>query len=50
MGHPQRASRQLGERIVEGTVKAASEKIMELESKADGVYKKVSFTPEPIIF
>ncbi len=50
MGHPQRASRQLGERIVEGAVKAASEKIMELESKADGVYKEVSFTPEPIIF
>lgn len=50
MGHPERASRELGLRIVEGTVRNATEKIRELEEKADGVYREVAFTPEPLVF
>jgi len=49
MGHPERASAELGMRIVNDTVNAAAAKIMELESKADGKYRKVKFTPEPIL-
>ena len=36
--------------LVESVVAAAAEKILDLESKADGVYKEVAFTPEPLIF
>ena len=32
MGHPEKASPELGRELVEGIVKGASEKIMELES------------------
>lgn len=49
MGRPESASPELGREVVEDIVKNASEKIMELESKADGVYKEVAFTPEPLI-
>jgi creatinine amidohydrolase len=50
MGDPKGASVELGRKVVDGAVKAVSEKIMELESKADGVYKEIDFTPEPLIF
>ena len=50
MGHPERASRELGEQMVESLVSAGVAKIRELEGKSDGVYKDVPFTPEPIIF
>ena len=50
MGHPEKASPELGREIVEGLVEAASAKIVELESKCDGVYKDVPFTPEPLLF
>lgn len=50
MGHPEKASAELGLEIIKGIVGDASKKIMELESKADGVYKEVPFTPDPILF
>jgi len=49
MGHPESASPELGRRIVEDIVRDASRKIAELEAKADGVYKEVSWTPDPIL-
>lgn len=48
MGHPESASPELGRRIIEDIVRDASEKIMKIEAKADGVYREVAFTPEPI--
>jgi len=50
MGYPERASAELGNRIIEDVVNAASERIMEIESKADGEYKEVEFNPPPLIF
>ena len=50
MGTPEKASRQLGEKIVENILIAAVDKINELEAKADGKYKEVAFTPLPLIF
>ncbi|MDY7009424.1 MAG: creatininase family protein [Planctomycetota bacterium] len=49
MGHPEKSSPELGWKIIEGIVKGMSDKILELEAKADGVYKEVAFTPEPIL-
>ena len=49
MGYPEKSSKELGEKIVASIVNAVSEKIMEIESKADGVYKELEFNPEPII-
>jgi len=49
MGHPESASPELGRRIVEDIVRDAAKKIAELEAKADGVYKEVSWTPDPIL-
>ena len=49
MGRPQKASAALGRKIIKGIVQSASAKIRELESKADGVYREVAFTPEPLI-
>jgi len=49
MGYPEKASSELGRKIVGNIVKNASEKINDLESRADGIYKEVPFTPEPII-
>ena len=50
MGHPERASAELGRRIIKGVVDSASKKIAELDAKADGVYKEVEFIPPPLIF
>jgi creatinine amidohydrolase len=50
MGHPERASRELGLKIVEDIVATAAAKIVEIEKKADGKYKSVPFNPEPLIF
>jgi len=49
MGYPQKASAELGRRIIKGIVEGASAKVLELESKADGIYKEVPFTPEPLL-
>ena len=35
--------------MADAIVKAAAEKIRQLESGADGVYREVAFTPEPIL-
>jgi creatinine amidohydrolase len=50
MGHPETASRELGQQVVEDIVKNLCEKIQKLEAGADGIYKKVNFVPEPLIF
>lgn len=50
MGFPEKASRELGERLVESTLTAAVAKIKDLEAKSDGVYKQIPFTPGPLIF
>ncbi|MFH1477027.1 MAG: creatininase family protein [Verrucomicrobiota bacterium] len=49
MGHPESASPELGQKIVEDIVQDAAQKITELEAKADGVYKEVGWTPDPIL-
>jgi creatinine amidohydrolase/Fe(II)-dependent formamide hydrolase-like protein len=50
MGYPERASAETGKQMVTEIVDEASEKIKELESRADGVYKKVTFNPLPLVF
>ena len=50
MGLPQKASPELGRKIIKEVVESISEKILELDSKANGVYKEVKFIPEPLIF
>jgi creatinine amidohydrolase/Fe(II)-dependent formamide hydrolase-like protein len=45
MGHPERATRELGLRIVEDALESLTAKVTELESRADGVYRDVTFTP-----
>ena len=49
MGHPERASPELGRAIVEDIVSSAAAKIGDLDAKADGVYREVDFVPEPIL-
>ena len=49
MGHPETATKELGERLVEDSLVALVEKVSTLEARADGVYKSVAFTPPPII-
>lgn len=49
MGDPHKASPELGRRIVEGIVTEVTAKILDLEARADGVYKDVPFTPEPLL-
>ena len=50
MGFPERASAEIGKKMIADAVAAASNKFIELESKSDGVYKEVDFTPPPLIF
>ncbi len=50
MGFPDRASVELGHQIINDVVSSASEKILDMESKADGVYREVAYTPPPLIF
>lgn len=49
MGYPEKASPELGKKIVESLVKNTVERIKSLEAKADEVYKEVNFTLDPII-
>lgn len=49
MGFPESASRALGKKVVADIVRSASKKILEIEKKADGIYKEVPFTPEPLM-
>ena len=49
MGHPESASPELGRKRIEDIVRDAAKKIAELEARADGVYKEVSWTPDPIL-
>ncbi len=50
MGYPERASAELGQKIIADIVEFASERIAALEAKADGIYKEVAFKPLPLIF
>lgn len=50
MGYPERASKEVGQQVIDTVVDFTSKKILELESKSDGVYKNIKFTPEPLIF
>lgn len=50
MGYPERASVELGRQIVADVVQCAADKIVDLEARADGVYKEVPFTPPPLIY
>jgi creatinine amidohydrolase len=49
MGRPEKASPELGQQFIDDMVNNGTARILELESKADGVYKEVAFTPEPLI-
>lgn len=49
MGHPEKASPELGRDIIRVAVTDASAKILDLESRSDGIYKEVAFTPEPLM-
>jgi len=49
MGFPERASQELGEEIAQDIVETASARIRNIEERADGVYREVSFTPEPLL-
>ena len=50
MGFPERASAEVGHKIVADVVQYASARILSIEAKADGKYKEVAFTPPPLIF
>jgi creatinine amidohydrolase len=47
MGFPERASYEMGKKIVESTVKGACKKIEYLEANYDGKYKEINFIPAP---
>ncbi|MBU0714590.1 MAG: creatininase family protein [Verrucomicrobia bacterium] len=49
MGFPKKASPELGKQLVDSCVRDACQKIAALEAKADGIYKEVNWTPDPII-
>jgi len=49
MGNPRKATPELGREVIADTVKHAVAIIEELEAKADGVYKEVAYTPEPLL-
>ena len=49
MGRPESASPELGRQIIQDMVKNLTEKIRQLEAGADGKYKEVCFTPEPLV-
>jgi creatinine amidohydrolase len=49
MGFPKRASVEIGKQMAEDMVNNLTNIIVELETRADGVYKEVAFTLEPII-
>ncbi len=49
MGFPKLASAEIGREAADDIVKNLADRITKLESKADGVYKEIPFTPEPLI-
>lgn len=49
MGTPSKASPELGKEIMDNIVRDMVKKILDLEKKSGGRYKKVKFIPEPII-
>jgi creatinine amidohydrolase/Fe(II)-dependent formamide hydrolase-like protein len=49
MGHPRRASPELGRQIVDDMVNNLVDRIRRIEAAADGVYRAVPFTPEPLL-
>ncbi len=49
MGTPGKASAKLGKEILDNIVNDMVKKILYLEKKSDGKYRKIKFTPEPLI-
>lgn len=49
MGYPERASPETGRAVIEDVVQSASAHIARLEQQADGRYKEIPFTPEPLL-
>lgn len=50
MGRSEKASAELGRKIIAEVLEIGVAKIKEIESRADGVYHDVKFVPEPIRF
>jgi creatinine amidohydrolase len=50
MGYPHKASVKIGKKAITAIVSAAVKKFLELEARADGVYKEIPFKPLPLIF
>ncbi len=49
MGHPESASPELGRKNCRRYCPGCDPKIAKLETRADGIYKEVSWTPDPIL-
>jgi creatinine amidohydrolase len=49
MGYPQRASRELGQRIVEDMVEQMAARLRSIQDRSQGGYREVAFNPPPII-
>ena len=50
MGFPEKASPEIGQKMVDKIVTRGAEVIRSLDAQADGRYREVPFTPEPLIF
>jgi creatinine amidohydrolase len=49
MGYPQTASPEIGEACADDILQNLVRKIKDIDSKSDGVYKRIAFNPEPIV-
>lgn len=49
MGHPQRASRELGLKLLEEMVGAMAGKLQEIEARPHAGYREVAFNPPPLV-
>jgi len=49
MGHPRRASAALGREANDDIINNLTARISKIEAGADGRYKKVKFTPVPLM-
>jgi creatinine amidohydrolase len=48
MGHPERATRELGAAVVEAMVGEMTAKLQSIQSRAQGGYHEIAFSPPPI--
>lgn len=49
MGHPEKASAEMGRKVIADIVNSVVAKFREIEKKSDGIYKKTAFIPEPLV-